>query len=196
MWLHYDTQFGFIFVVFLNLQNNLPLFTSVNDFDCITELNICYSNEENYWPQIHDYKQLFYENSEALFILNTRDKTKILNSYKNWFYKNESLYDRFIKFNPELISETSDQAFFDFIDNHYQKIRNFFLLQNNANFVEFDIEKDRLSKLNQYIDLSDFKKLPNKNSRKELARLKFKNLIKSKIKKLLKKTLKLLNIRK
>ena len=23
MWLHYDTQFGFIFVVFLNLQNNL-----------------------------------------------------------------------------------------------------------------------------------------------------------------------------
>ena len=80
-----------------NKINELPLFTGVEDFDCITELNVCYSEDENYWPQIHDYKQIYDELPNALFILNKRNKYKILNSFKNWNYQGVSLYDRFLK---------------------------------------------------------------------------------------------------
>ena len=54
------------------------------------------------------------------------------------------MYDRFLKYNPEIISEKSDEAFLNFIDNHYQKISSFFSQIPEAKFVEFDIEKDNL----------------------------------------------------
>ena len=64
------------------------------------------------WPQIHDYKQIYDELPNALFILNKKgNKYKILNSFKNWNYQGVSLYDRFLKYNPEIISEKSDEAF-------------------------------------------------------------------------------------
>ena len=59
-----------------NKINELPLFTGVEDFDCITELNVCYSEDENYWPQIHDYKQIYDELPNALFILNKKINIK------------------------------------------------------------------------------------------------------------------------
>lgn len=149
-----------------NKINGLPLFTGVEEFDCITELNVCYSEDENYWPQIHDYKQIYDEQPNALFILNKRNKYKILNSFKNWNYQGVSLYDRFLKYNPEIISEKSDEAFLNFIDNHYQKIASFFSQIPEAKFVEFDIEKDNLKKLNIFFNTGNFKKLPLKNARK------------------------------
>lgn len=165
-----------------NKEDNLPLFTGVEEFDCITELNVCYSEKENYWPQIYDFKQIYNENPNALFILNKRDKFKILNSFKNWNYQGVSLYDRFLKYNPDIVSENSDEAFLNFIDSHYSKIASFFEQLPKANFVEFDIEKDNIKKLKVFFDIGNFKKLPFENSRKSKdSKLK---LIKKIIKKL------------
>lgn len=166
-------------IVKQNKLNKLPLFSGVEDFDCITELNVCYSENENYWPQIHDFKQIYNEHPNALFILNKRNKLKILNSFKNWNYQGVPLYDRFLKYNPDIIPEASEEAFLKFIDNHYSKIVNFFTQIPEANFVEFDIEKDNLKKLNVFFDTGEFSKLPKKNSRKNQERL---------IKKLIRKT--------
>ena len=149
-----------------NKEDNLPLFTGVEEFDCITELNVCYSEKENYWPQIYDFKQIYNENPNALFILNKRDKFKILNSFKNWNYQGVSLYDRFLKYNPDIVSENSDEAFLNFIDSHYSKIASFFEQLPKANFVEFDIEKDNIKKLKVFFDIGNLKKLPFENSRK------------------------------
>ncbi len=38
--------------------------------DCITQMDICISQQEAYWPQIVDYEQLYYENPDSVFILN------------------------------------------------------------------------------------------------------------------------------
>jgi hypothetical protein len=149
-----------------NKEDNRPLFTGVEEFDCITELNVCYSESENYWPQIYDFKQIYNENPNALFILNKREKFKILNSFKNWNYQGVSLYDRFLKYNPDIVSENSDEAFLNFIDNHYSKIVSFFEQLPEANFLEFDIEKDNIKKLKVFFDIGNFKKLPFENSRK------------------------------
>ena len=74
-----------------NKINKLPLLTSLDKYDCITQLDVCISNEHCYWPQIVDYKQLYYENKNAVFILNKRNPIKLLSSFKRWHNSSFSL---------------------------------------------------------------------------------------------------------
>ena len=46
-------------------------------------MDVCVNTKHCYWPQIVDYRQIYNENKDAIFILNKRDPKKILNSFKN-----------------------------------------------------------------------------------------------------------------
>ena len=136
-------------------QNKLLLSfipNSIYENCAITQLDVCINGNECYWPQITDYKQLYEENKDAVFILNKRDPIKILNSFKI----TAGLDKRLIKYNPELFigikGITNDEKIINLIINHYNNIETFFKKQYNSKFIIYNIEYDKINKLNKYID--------------------------------------------
>lgn len=148
-----------------NKQMNKPLLNDFLNTDVITQMDVCINKNNNYWPQITDYEQLYNENPDSIFILNKRDPIKLLSSFKRW----RKLYERLIRYNPELLNNTTDKSFIDFVIQHYTNIETFFSKFPNSKFITFDIENDKLDKLNKYIDLKQIKEFPHekKNSIKD-----------------------------
>ena len=96
-----------------NKINNRPLLGNFLDTDVITQMDICIDNNNCYWPQIVDYKQITKENPDAIFILNKRNPEELLSSFKKW----GELDQRLFKFNPELIADKTDKGFIDFVNS-------------------------------------------------------------------------------
>jgi hypothetical protein len=142
-----------------NKNNKLPLLTSLEKYDCITQIDVCVSNEDCYWPQIVDYKQLYYENKEAIFILNKRNPIKLLSSFKRWY----NLYERFYNYNPEIINNKTDEGFINFVNDHYKNVEDFFNSEKNSKFIVYDIDNDNINKLKKYIDIKNISVFPKKN---------------------------------
>jgi len=148
-----------------NKDNNKPLLFGFNKNDCITQMDICWDENNAYWPQLTDYKQLYYENSDSVFILNKRCSNKLLLSFKRWGgpgKSNDSLYNRLYKYNPEIIINNSDKEFINYVNKHYNDVENFFST-SHAKFITFDIENDNIKILEKYIDLKGIKVLPKEN---------------------------------
>lgn len=131
-----------------NKYNKKLLLNNLSKYDCITQMDVCIDNNNNYWPQLIDYEQLYQENKDAIFILNKRNPNKILQSFKNW----NKLLERFYKYNPELLEDKTDQGFINFVNNHYNNVENFFNTHSDSKFISYDIDKDDISKLNIYIN--------------------------------------------
>lgn len=142
-----------------NKINNRRLLSGLENFDCITQMDVCMDRENAYWPQITDYEELYHQNPDAIFILNKRDPSKVLSSFKRW-----KKYDkRLFTYNPELINDKTDSGFINFVEDHYNNIENFFYSKPEAKFIIFDIDKDSVEKLEKYIDLKGQKVLPRCN---------------------------------
>jgi len=144
-----------------NKLNNLPLLNDFNKDDCITQMDICISNELSYWPQITDYEQIYNENPDSIFILNKRDPSKILASFKKW--NNPIFLTRLYMYSSELIQDKTDEGFINFVINHYNNIENFFKSKPQNKFIIYDIENDNINKLSKYIDIKDIKEFPHEN---------------------------------
>ena len=144
-----------------NKENGRKLLHGFENIDCITQLDVCFSKEHCYWPQITDYEQLYKENPMR-FLLEQRDPIKILNSFKRWNNYNK----RLTTFNPEILDKTDDISFINFVLNHYQNIINFFT-KVGAKFLTYDIENDNIKKLNRFIDTKNIASFPiaNKNNK-------------------------------
>jgi len=141
-----------------NKLNNRPLLNDFSYTDCITQMDIC-NHECSYWPQIVDYKQIYYENPDAIFILNKRDPNKLLKSFKEW----QGLYTRLHKYSPELIHDKTDEGFINFVSKYYFEIENFFNSKKDVKFIVYDIEKDTIDKLKKYIDIKNISVMPHSN---------------------------------
>jgi hypothetical protein len=125
-------------------------------------MDVCISNENCYWPQLVDYKQLYYENKDALFILNKRNPIKLLSSFKKWNNLDKRLY----KYNPEIIENKTDEGFINFANKHYNDVEDFFNNNKDANFLVYDIDNDNINKLKKYIDIQNISEFPKKNTNK------------------------------
>jgi len=145
-----------------NKNSKLPLLTGFEKINAITQMDICISKNKSYWPQLVDYKQLYEENKNAIFILNKRTPEKILDSFKNWF----NLYTRFNNYSPEFIENKTEKDFIEFVKKHYENVETFFNSIPNAKFISYDIDIDNIQKLNKYIDLKNITSLPHKNHKK------------------------------
>ena len=142
-----------------NKENNLPLLSGFKNTDCITQMDICIDPINAYWPQITDYKQLYYENRDSIFILNKRNPEKLLASFKKWYEYNE----RFYKYSPDILTDKSDEALIELFNRHYYNIETFFSTEPSAKFITFDIENDSIDKLKKYIDLKNITVFPKEN---------------------------------
>ena len=136
-----------------NKKMKQKLLKGFENVDCITQMDVCIDRKLAYWPQITDFKQLYYENKDSIFILNKRDPKKLFNSFKKWEKNSESMYDRIYKFNPELVSNKSEEGFIEFVENHNKKVIDFFSNEPDANFIVYDIENDEITKLKKHINL-------------------------------------------
>lgn len=55
-------------IILRNKNNNKKLLNSLENCDCLTQLDVCVDKNNNYWPQLFDYKQLYNENPDSIFI--------------------------------------------------------------------------------------------------------------------------------
>lgn len=147
-----------------NKEKNLPLLSEFESNDCITQLDVCYDTKKAYWPQITDYKQIYNENSDSIFILNKRNPIKILSSFKRWPYpKKNNYFDRLCNYSQDIIKGTTDEDFIKLVETHYKNIESFFSTKPEAKFITYDIENDTIEKLEKYIDLKGIKVFPKEN---------------------------------
>lgn len=117
----------------------------------ITQMDICVDKNNCYWPQLMDYKLLYEQYPNAIFILNIRDPDDILKSMKKW----QNYDKRMFLFNPELfegLTGTQDEKILKLIKNHFLNVINFFNSKKNAKFLTYHIIYDKIEKLHKYID--------------------------------------------
>ena len=117
----------------------------------ITQMDICIDEKNCYWPQLVDYKLLYEQYPNAIFILNVRKPEDILKSMKKW----QNYDKRILTYNPELfknIEGNNDEKILKLINKHYNEVCKFFGERTNSKFIKYDIIKDNVSKLNKYID--------------------------------------------
>lgn len=129
----------------------------------LTQMDICLDEQNCYWPQLVDYKLLYEQYPNALFILNMRDPDDILKSMKKW----QNYDKRILKYNPELfknIEGNDDEKIIKLIKNHFYNVTTFFNSKKNSKFIKYDIIHDNVNKLNKFIDTKnlDFPQV-NKN---------------------------------
>ena len=152
-----------------NKLNSLPLLNGFKANECITQMDVCISPERCYWPNITDFKQIYFENKDSVFILNKRNPEKLLQSMKAFKGNHsESMIERMYKYNPELVSiNKTDDGFIDLVKKHYTNVEEFFKSQPESKFIVYDIEKDNIDKLTTYIDIKGLTRLPhlNKNAK-------------------------------
>jgi hypothetical protein len=156
-WKYNDNYIGTI--IKNNKQNKRLLLYGLEHVDCITQMDVCMSANDCYWPQIIDYKQLYCENKNAMFILNKREPNDLLRSFK----KHHSLYSRLYTFSPELIEDKTDFGFINFVNNHYHNVEQFFSSVPNAKFISYDLYDDKIDKLKTYVDLKNQTQFPKVN---------------------------------
>ena len=166
---NYKSEYSIGRLIDNQIKNNKNLLDFIPENEkiktAITQMDHCLSENLNYWHQITNYKELYYQNQDAIFILNIRNIQSLLKSFKNQYNKKISLYDRFLKYNSNLLNQNlnnDDDKLLELFKNHYNNIIKFYT-EKNCKFIVFDIENDNLEKLSKYIDLKDFKKLPHKN---------------------------------
>lgn len=149
-------------MIYENKQMKKPLLNDFIKTDVITQMDVCVNENNAYWPQITDYEQLYNENPDSIFILNKRDPEKLLSSFKRW-----GMLPRLLRYNPELLNNTTNEAFIDFVIKHYTNIETFFSKCPNSKFICFYIENDKLDKLSKYIDLKHITEFPHENKNKK-----------------------------
>ena len=147
-----------------NKENNKPLLSDFEKNNCITQMDVCLDENNSYWPQLIDYKQIYYENSDSIFILNKRNPITLLSSFTRWNSLNERIY----KYNSEMFNDINmDEALIKLFNTHYNNIETFFSLEPNAKFISYDIENDNILKLKNYIDLKEITVFPKENVNKQ-----------------------------
>ena len=136
-----------------------PIFYYLQSFDALTEMNFD-SNYRNifncYYPQIDDFKQILDENPDSVYILNSRDINKqvqsmmksgtgrsILRNCKNKYLLKDRRY-----------YNNSYFLLHNWIYEHSKFLRSFFSNNPQYNFIDFSIESGDLTLLKPYLNLS------------------------------------------
>lgn len=130
----------------------------------VTQMDVCIDENNCYWPQLVDYKLLYEQYPDAIFILNKRDPRDILKSMKKW----QNYDERLLKYNPELLKKltgNNDEKIIKLIQNHFNDVSLFFQSKKNSKFIPYHIITDKVDKLNRYIDTKNLS-FPTVNANK------------------------------
>jgi len=120
------------------LREGKKLFNYLSDYNVFTQMDVCLPDKNIcLFPQSDLVELIYRQYPDALFVLNYRNTFNHVNSICSW----GGLKERLRLF--DIIDLPA------FIDDHNEKIRNFF--SGKANFIEFNIESDTEEKLSSFI---------------------------------------------
>jgi len=128
--------------IFCNLQNNFPILHSIDTNDVYSDLGGSFENK--IVEGCFFYRELHYEYPESYFILQTRSKKQWLASRKKW----RNLPQR----HADILGITKEEVVLNWSkewDLHHYNVRSFF--RNKKNFLEFNIEKDNINNLINFL---------------------------------------------
>ena len=137
-------------------NDNKPyLYYFGDEINGITQMDFC-SKQYCYWPQLIDFKALDEQYPNSLFILMHRNITKHIISINNWFDMRQRLINANIPYLPSGKGKT-DQEITNWINNHYKNVTEYFQFNANASgrFLSYDIENDKVEKLQQFIGCNE-----------------------------------------
>lgn len=152
-------------------SNNLPLLHYLTSYDAITQMNVVPSNSDIsgtcYFPQIEDFDQLYAENKDALFILNTRNISDHVRSFEKWRGGTFSitLYNKCPHLFVNTTGITISEKVASLIINHNENIRYFFKARPDAKFMEFQLGIDNEEIFKKFIDTKNVS-FPHSNKSK------------------------------
>ena len=150
-------------------SQNLTLLHYLTSYDAITQMDVVpfASNKICYYPQVEDLDQIYEENKDALFILNTRNIFDHVRSFEKW--RKGTFADIIHRECPHLFVNTTgitiSEKMASLIVNHNEKIRNFFNARPEAKFMEFKLDTDSGESFKKYIDT---KNVPFPHSNKSI----------------------------
>ena len=139
------------------------LFHYLEDFDCMTQMDVCLDENLNFWPQIDLYREIYEQYPEALFVLNKRPAKHILRSFKKW----GTVYERIITYSAikNYRGANTDEKILNWIDDHFSDVHEFF--RDKENYIEFNIESDSIEALRKPLNIPPhIKEFPHSNKNK------------------------------
>ena len=87
----YHWKYNDIFIADIikkNIKENKNILSfipkSEYEISALTQIEVCMNKSKFYWPQITDFKKIYRENRNAIFILNKRSPDKLIESLKRW----------------------------------------------------------------------------------------------------------------
>lgn len=152
-------------------SNNLPLLHYLSSYDAITQMDMVPSNSDIngtcYYPQIEDFDQLYAENKDALFILNTRNISDHVRSFEKWRGGTFStiIYNKCPHLFVNTTGITISEKLASLIISHNEKVRIFFKARPYAKFVEFQLGIDNEEIFKKFIDTKNVS-FPHSNKSK------------------------------
>lgn len=127
---------------------------------CLTQIDCCMVPGSSFWPQITLLEELTQQYPNTLYILNTRDPKNLLRSFLNW----GDYLGRIFRHNPELFVDIpagpQDRRFLALVDRHHRNVRRHFARHSELTLLEFDIERDSVDRIAEFIDLQGISEFP------------------------------------
>lgn len=133
-----------------NISNGFPVLRGLEKYTAFSDMT--FINEDFYIEGCKFFKYLYEEYPDSYFILNTR-------SLKNWIRSREHhMGGEFLRSSQKslgLNKKETAKFWSKQYKNHLQEVRDFFK-NNNANFIEFDIENNDIQNIVDFLK-NDFK---------------------------------------
>lgn len=140
-----------------NMQEDRYILEGLEDADVLSDL--CYAKMGVFFEGTHAFKLLHHAHPDAYFVLNTRSMDSWIKSRTK--HKRGDFIQRCMKLYKVRTKEEVQQIWREERDKWETKIRNYFSLVPDANFIEFNIETDDISKLIDFVS-PDYKLLRSK----------------------------------
>lgn len=144
------------------------LLSYLDKYQAITQMEVCYTKDCCYWPQLLDVPTLNEQYPNSRFIFNDRNIKKWIISITNWKINSwPSLRERISNLDlPGLPAGVcSDSDLEKWYNWHKDNMINYF--KDKDNFIIFNIENDPHQKLGEFLGIKNFTlSHSNKSSRK------------------------------
>ena len=134
----------------LAYDNNRSLLHYIDSkYTIFAEMNI-YQFGMNVWPNLIWYSLLFYQYPGSLFILNYRDLDNHIKSIDNWYDIRRDIIRNDIPGLPAGVGKNNEDLK-RWMLNHYCNVETFFARYSPDSLLLFDIEKDNITKLEEFL---------------------------------------------
>ena len=131
----------------MNMKDDRPILEGLEEAQVLSDL--CFAKRGYFFEGTHAFKLLHHACPDSYFVLNTRSMDSWIKSRTK--HKRGDFMTRAMKHYEVKTKEEVQQIWRDERNKWETKIRDYFSLVPNANFLEFNIETDDIDKLIDFV---------------------------------------------